>query len=192
MTYGLSMKLSDRHHQESGHQAVMDPVGPIQLQLELPPDLLAPTPSSTSPPLVGAARRSPAAVSVDMFHWLFNLPRRRTPGLDDIPDELLALRVGLIHEEAEEFEVAASSRDLTAMADALADIVYVTYGAAVTLGIDLDDVVAEVHASNLTKLGPDGQPIMRSDGKVLKPESYEPPDVTRVLKAQGPLPKPDR
>jgi predicted HAD superfamily Cof-like phosphohydrolase len=91
-----------------------------------------------------------------------------------------------------EFEEAARSRDLTGMADSLADLVYVTYGAAVTLGIDLDDVVAEVHASNLSKMGPEGRPRLRQDGKVLKPASYEPPDVDLVLENQGPLPRPGR
>lgn len=139
---------------------------------------------------VGSARRSPVAVSVDLFHRLFGLPSRRTPGTDGVPDELLRLRVDLIREEAEEFADAAAQRDLQAMADALADLVYVTYGAAVTLGIDLDDVVAEVHESNLTKLGPDGRPVMRGDGKVLKPPGYRPPDVERVLAEQPPLPWP--
>jgi predicted HAD superfamily Cof-like phosphohydrolase len=123
---------------------------------------------------------------------VFGLPRRNTPGLEGISSDLLNLRVDLILEEANEFSEAVASRDLDAMADALADLVYVSYGAAVTLGIDLDDVVAEVHMSNMSKLGPDGRPFLRQDGKVLKPETYMPPDIHGVLKAQPPLPRPNR
>lgn len=186
------MELSNEDRSESGHPTTDHIAFPKQLQFDLPKDLLPPERSDQHELLIGVAHRSPAAVSVDLFHHLFGLPRRPTPGIDGIPDELLDLRIRLIKEEADEFEEAAMRRDLAAMADALADLLYVTYGAAVTLGIDLDDVVAEVHASNLSKLGPDGRPILRSDGKVLKPDTYQPPDVDRVLESQPPLPRPGR
>ncbi len=141
---------------------------------------------------VGVLRRSSAAVSVHQFHQLFGLPWRPTPNLEGVPDQLLELRVNLIREEAEEFAQAVADRDLTAIADALADLVYVTYGAALTLGIDLDDAVAEVHRSNLTKLSADGTPELRHDGKVLKPDSYEPPELEPVLSMQPPMARPAR
>ena len=162
-----------------------------QLQLELPKDVLT-SQNSHKDLHFGVKRRSPVAVSVDMFHRLFRLPSRRRPGLQGVSDDLLELRVSLIDEEAREFADAVRKRDLCSMADALADIVYVAYGAAVTLGIDLDDVLAEVHSSNLSKLGRDGRPIYRSDGKVLKPDTYRPPDIERVLDEQPPLPRPHR
>ena len=72
---------------------------------------------------------------------------------------------------------AAGAGDLIGVADALADIVYVAYGTAHVYGIDLDAVLDEVHASNMTKLGADGRPIRRADGKVLKGPDYRPPDM---------------
>lgn len=133
--------------------------------------------------------RSFAAIAVSAFHRAFRLPRRRTPGLDDVPESLLALRVRLLREEVEEFAEAAQHGDLVAMADALADVVYVAYGSAVTLGIHLDAVIAEVHRSNISKLDEYGRPVMRADGKVLKSERYRPPDVAGIIAAQPPLPR---
>lgn len=72
-------------------------------------------------------------------------------------------------------------RDLVAAADALGDLEYVVNGAAIGMGIPLPEVVAEIHRSNMTKLGPDGRPIYREDGKILKGEDYEPPNLERVL-----------
>ena len=74
--------------------------------------------------------------------------------------------------------------DLVGIADALADIVYVAYGTALTYGIDLDAVLHEVHRSNMSKLGSDGKPLIREDGKVLKSERYFPPDIESVLRSR--------
>jgi predicted HAD superfamily Cof-like phosphohydrolase len=98
-----------------------------------------------------------------------------------------ALRVELLREEFEEFKVAVVRQDTVAIADALADIVYVAYGSALTYGIDLDAVLREVHRANMSKLGADGKPMMREDGKVLKPPTYAGPNVGRVLLDQPPL-----
>ncbi len=87
-----------------------------------------------------------------------------------------------------EFADATQRKDIADIADALADIAYVTYGAAVTYGIDLDAVLAEVHRSNMSKLGDDGRPVLREDGKVLKSARYTRPDVVSVLDQQLPLP----
>jgi predicted HAD superfamily Cof-like phosphohydrolase len=100
---------------------------------------------------------------------------------------LVQLRVDLLVEEVDEFRVASESADVVGIADALADIVYVAYGAAVTYGIDLDAVIREVHRSNMSKLGPTGKPVRRADGKILKPSTYSAPDVEGVLLDQPPL-----
>lgn len=129
------------------------------------------------------------------FHEAFDLPREPLPTAH-VGDALAQLRVRLLREEVEEFADAAERRDLVAIADALADVVYVAYGSAVTYGIDLDAVVREVHQSNMSKLDADGRPFLREDGKVLKSKRYRPPDVGRVLEEQLPLfdpaPKSDR
>ena len=89
-------------------------------------------------------------------------------------------------EETGEFLAASEQGDLVAIADALADIVYVAYGTALTYGIDLDSVLREVHRSNMSKLGADGQPLLRPDGKVLKSDRYRPPDIASIISAHAP------
>lgn len=71
--------------------------------------------------------------------------------------------------------------DLVAVADALGDLEYVVNGAALGMGLNLPLVVAEIHRSNMTKLGADGKPIYREDGKILKGEHYEPPQLRLIL-----------
>ena len=98
--------------------------------------------------------------------------------------EELKLRVKLIHEEANEFDDAAAIGDLVGMADALADLTYVVLQAALVCGIELDPVFREVHRSNMTKVWEDGTVHRREDGKILKPPTYSPADVARVLGEQ--------
>ncbi len=99
-----------------------------------------------------------------------------------IPDfNLSALRLDLITEEVQELQDALANKNMLEIADALTDILYVVYGAGHAFGIDLDDCFNEVHRSNMTKLGPDGRPIYREDGKVLKGENYEPPNLGQFL-----------
>jgi predicted HAD superfamily Cof-like phosphohydrolase len=105
-----------------------------------------------------------------------------------IPLDLAQLRVELLREEVDELAKAAREVDIVEIADALADIVYVAYGSAVTYGIDLDAVLTEVHRSNMSKLDRLGRPVFRADGKVAKSELYTPPDVRRVLHEQLTLP----
>ena len=121
------------------------------------------------------------------FHETFDLPRQSTPNVE-IDKSLARLRIALLAEEVDEFVDAVAASDLVAIADALADIVYVAYGTAVTYGIDLDMVLGEVHRSNMSKLGKDGRPLIREDGKVIKSDQYSPPDIARVLEVQRPLP----
>lgn len=123
------------------------------------------------------------AVALNEFHMAFSLPIRETPGIG-IDEDLAKLRVALLEEEVTEFVTASADRDLIGIADALADIVYVAYGTALTYGIDLNQVLHEVHRSNMSKLGRDGKPILRSDGKVIKSEQYFRPDITSILQQQ--------
>jgi predicted HAD superfamily Cof-like phosphohydrolase len=99
----------------------------------------------------------------------------------EIDNALARLRVALLEEEVGEFVAASEKGDLVGIADALADIVYVIYGTALTYGIDLDSVLREVHRSNMSKLGSDGKPLIREDGKVLKSGKHFPPDIASVL-----------
>lgn len=135
-------------------------------------------------------QHSAAMVSVLEFHSTFGLPVNTNPTLR-IDSELGRLRIDLLEEEVGEFADATKRQDLTALADALGDIVYVAYGAAATYGIDLDSVLAEIHRSNMSKLGADGRPVYRNDGKVLKSPLYSPPDIATVLDQQLPLPVPN-
>jgi predicted HAD superfamily Cof-like phosphohydrolase len=91
------------------------------------------------------------------------------------------LRVDLISEELEELQEAIKDNDLIEIADALTDLLYVVYGAGHTYGIDLDECFKEVHRSNMSKLGQDGKPIYREDGKVLKGPGFFNPDLKSVI-----------
>jgi predicted HAD superfamily Cof-like phosphohydrolase len=134
----------------------------------------------------GQGGRVDMAAAVAEFHRAFNLPMRQLPSAE-IDDALARLRVALLEEEVSEFVAASEKADLIGIADALADIVYVAYGTALTYGIDLDSALREVHRSNMSKLGSDGTPLIRGDGKVLKSERYFPPDIAAVLSRQSPL-----
>jgi predicted HAD superfamily Cof-like phosphohydrolase len=92
-----------------------------------------------------------------------------------------ALRVKLIAEELKELREALKDNDIVEVADALTDILYVTYGAGLAFGIDLDKCFAEVQRSNMTKLGEDGKPLYREDGKIKKGPNYEEPNLKSVL-----------
>jgi len=91
------------------------------------------------------------------------------------------LRLELIREEYEELEDAIENRDMVEIADALTDLLYVVYGAGHAFGIDLDACYLEVHESNMSKLGEDGRPLKREDGKVMKGPGFFPPNLKKVL-----------
>jgi predicted HAD superfamily Cof-like phosphohydrolase len=95
--------------------------------------------------------------------------------------QIQELRINLIAEELDELKAAIAAGNIVEVADALTDILYVTYGAGLAFGINLDRCFEEVHASNMSKLDEDGQPIFREDGKVLKGPNYFKPDLFRVL-----------
>jgi len=99
-----------------------------------------------------------------------------------LPDQNLAkLRLELIREEVEELNVGIEGMDIVEIADALTDILYVVYGAGHAFGIDLDECYHEVHRSNMSKLGADGKPIYREDGKILKGPNYFHPNLEDIL-----------
>lgn len=95
--------------------------------------------------------------------------------------ETQELRLDLIKEEVQELQDAIEAGDLVEVADALTDILYVTYGAGHSFGINLDLAFNEVQRSNMSKLGEDGKPIYREDGKVLKGPNYSEPDLEKTL-----------
>jgi len=96
-------------------------------------------------------------------------------------DKINNLRYDLIKEELEELKEAMENKDLLEVADALTDILYVTYGAGHAFGIDLDKCFEEVQSSNMSKLSEDGKPIYNEFGKVMKGPKYFKPDLTKFI-----------
>ena len=96
-------------------------------------------------------------------------------------DKITSLRYDLIKEELDEFREAIDKKDLKEVADALTDILYVTYGAGHAFGIDLDKCFEEVQNSNMSKLGKDGKPIYNENGKVMKGPNYFKPNLSKFV-----------
>jgi predicted HAD superfamily Cof-like phosphohydrolase len=116
---------------------------------------------------------------VKLFMETFGQEVKTKPEFPDI--DTVRLRIDLIREELDEFVDAIAEDNLVEVADALTDILYVTYGAGHAFGIDLDKCFEEVQASNMSKLGKDGKPIYRADGKVMKGENFFEPNLTKVV-----------
>ena len=95
--------------------------------------------------------------------------------------KIMALRYDLIKEELEELKLAIDNNDIKEVADALTDILYVTYGAGHAFGINLDKCFTEVQNSNMSKLGLDGKPIYNEKGKVMKGPNYFKPDLNKFV-----------
>ena len=96
-------------------------------------------------------------------------------------DKITSLRCDLINEEFQELQDAIRKKDIKEVADALTDILYVTYGAGHAFGIDLDKCFLEVQKSNMSKLGEDGKPIYNDKGKVMKGPNYFKPDLNKFV-----------
>ncbi len=96
-------------------------------------------------------------------------------------DKIVNLRVDLIKEELSEFKEAIEKKDIKEVADALTDILYVTYGAGHAFGINLDKCFEEVQNSNMSKLGSDGKPIYNESGKVMKGPNYFKPNLEKFV-----------
>ena len=101
----------------------------------------------------------------------------------DFPeDKILKLRIDLIQEELDELKEAIKKKDIVEVADALTDILYVTYGAGHSFGLNLDDCFSEVQRSNMSKLDLNGQPIYNENGKVMKGPNYFKPNLKKFIK----------
>ena len=96
-------------------------------------------------------------------------------------DKIVQLRYDLIKEELDEFAQAIKDKNLVEVADSLTDILYVTYGAGIAFGIDLDKCFDEVQRSNMSKLGKDGKPIYNDKGKVMKGPNYSEPNLKQFV-----------
>ena len=117
---------------------------------------------------------------VKNFMETFGQEVKSRPSLSS--DKINNLRYNLIKEELAEFKQALEDNNLLEVADALTDILYVTYGAGHAFGINLDACFDEVQNSNMSKLGNDGKPIYNDQGKVLKGPNYFKPDLSKFIK----------
>ena len=117
---------------------------------------------------------------VKIFMEKFGQMVRTKPQFPD--EKTMYLRLDLIKEELSELEEAMKTKNLKEVADALTDILYVTYGAGYAYGIDLDQCFKEVQRANMSKLGADGKPIYNDQGKVMKGPNYTKPDLSKFVK----------
>lgn len=119
---------------------------------------------------------------VIQFHKTYKLAVREEPTLDFSKDQSI-LRYNLMKEENEEYLEAINNKDLTEVADALGDMLYILCGTILDHGLQhkIEEVFAEIHRSNMSKLDVTGKPIYREDGKVLKGPNYLPPNISRIL-----------
>jgi len=116
---------------------------------------------------------------VKVFMKTYGQEIKLTP---DFPEnKILKLRIDLIQEELDELKEAIENKDIVEVADALTDILYVTYGAGHSFGVNLDDCFSEVQRSNMSKLDDNGKPIFNENGKVLKGPNYFKPDLKKYI-----------
>lgn len=120
--------------------------------------------------------------AVKIFHETYNLNYKEFP-IADIGNEKINLRFKLMSEENEEYLDAAKNNDLVEVADALGDMLYILCGTIIEHGMQdkIEQVFDEIQRSNLSKLGEDGKPIYREDGKVMKGPNYFKPKISEIL-----------
>ena len=116
---------------------------------------------------------------VGIFMKTFDQEVKSKPSFSN--DKINKLRIDLIKEELDELKQAMDNNDLLEVADALTDILYVTYGAGHAFGINLDKCFDEVQNSNMSKLGENGEPIYNESGKVMKGPNYFKPDLSKFV-----------
>ena len=123
---------------------------------------------------------NPIIASLLEFNNAFEIPKLENPGIGS--EELIELRIKLLQEEVAEYAEAARGGDLVEVLDALADIAYILAGTVINHGMQhvFDDAFAEVHRSNMAKLV-DGKVLRREDGKVMKPENWQPPNLSQFI-----------
>lgn len=121
--------------------------------------------------------------AVTEFHTAFKLNMNSKP-IADIGEDRNTLRFNLMKEENEEYLEAANNNDLVEVADALGDMLYILCGTIIEHGMQdkIEEVFNEIQCSNMSKLGEDGKPIYREDGKVLKGPNYFKPNIQEILK----------
>ena len=117
---------------------------------------------------------------VGIFMKTFGQEVKNKPSFSS--DKINQLRISLIKEELDELKEAMDSKNLLEVADALTDLLYVTYGAGHAFGIDLDKCFDEVQNSNMSKLDDNGKPIYNDSGKVMKGPNYFKPDLNKFIK----------
>ena len=124
--------------------------------------------------------------SVAEFHNAFRIAMTDKPTID-LPPDIIKLRFDLMKEENEEYLEAAENNDMIEVADALGDMLYILCGTILTHGMQhkIQEVFEEIQRSNMSKLGEDGQPIYREDGKVLKGPNYFKPNIKDILEKQA-------
>ena len=116
--------------------------------------------------------------SLRCFHESFACVANQRPSIVD--KETALLRVKLIVTEAAEVTEAIANEDMTEIFDGLIDLLYVTFGTAVSYGLPIEEGFRQVHENNMSKLGPDGKPLKDASGKVIKPDGYKPIDLSWV------------
>ncbi|NMH27323.1 pyrophosphohydrolase domain-containing protein [Flavobacterium silvaticum] len=124
--------------------------------------------------------------AVKAFHTSFGLGYKEAPTSELTPEKVM-LRFNLMKEENEEYLEAAQNGDLIEIADALGDMLYILCGTIIEHGLQykIEEVFAEIQRSNMSKLGADGKPIYREDGKVMKGPDYFKPDFTKILLSES-------
>ena len=120
--------------------------------------------------------------SVKLFHKKFNIDYLNKPTAN-IPEEIKKLRFKLMEEENLEYLKATRENDLVEIADALGDMLYILCGTIISHGLQnkIEEIFQEIQSSNMSKLGKNGKPIYREDGKVLKGPNYFKPDIKKIL-----------
>ncbi len=120
--------------------------------------------------------------NVRTFHNAFGIENKETPTAS-LPEEIIKLRFNLMKEENEEYLEAAANGDLTEIADALGDMLYILCGTILAHGLHnkIEEVFNEIQRSNMSKLDENGKPIYREDGKVMKSNLYFKPDIKTIL-----------
>ncbi len=121
--------------------------------------------------------------SVKLFHKKFNINYLNDPKAN-IPEEIKELRFKLMEEENLEYLKASKENDIVEIADALGDMLYILCGTIISHGLQnkIEEIFQEIQSSNMSKLGDNGKPIYREDGKVLKGPNYFKPDIRKILK----------
>lgn len=119
------------------------------------------------------------------FHEVFQLDYAQTPTVQ-VEERIIELRHRLMQEENDEYLEACRNRDLTQIADALGDKMYILLGTIIAHGLQhkIEEVFDEIHRSNMSKLDDEGKPIYREDGKILKSSNYFLPDIRSILEKE--------